>query len=156
MPVSRVLLILAACALLSGCLPVPLYYREGAAVAQIDAAETRCRVAALREVPEARRTRYIPPTYSYPTTCNAAGVCRTTPILISPGRWETYDANEGLRAETAKLCMAEKGYARIRLKPCAPAVIEATRLTATQVQPALTARSCIIRLNTGRYKIVTP
>jgi hypothetical protein len=150
------LLLSALCVpLLAGCFPLTLYYQEGAEVARIDRDLMQCRVEALAKVPVDRRSRYIPPLYDHRTVCNAAGACSTYRIMISPARWETYDANEGFRAEVAQQCMLNKGYARVRLPACSQSVIEATTITATQVQPPLTAGSCAIRLKSGRYQIVT-
>ena len=145
-----------AAVLLSGCLPLSVYYREGVEVSRIEQDRTACDVQALQEVPKRILTRYIPPTYSYRQRCNAAGACKTVRILLSPGRWERYDANEGLRARAAAACMAGKGYAKVKLKPCPPDVVEETAITATRVQPRLTANSCVIRIRGGKYQIVTP
>ncbi|MEO1137884.1 MAG: hypothetical protein AAFW87_00370 [Pseudomonadota bacterium] len=142
--------------LLSGCLPLSVYYREGAQVSRIDSDRSTCALFALRQVPVRKLTRYIPPTYSYKQSCNASGACTTIPVLISPGRWETYDANEGLRAKVAEQCMVEQGYQKVRIKPCPPAVIENTTIRATQVQPPLTTASCAIRIKGDKYQIVTP
>ena len=70
-----------------------------AQVARMDRDETACEVTALRQVPPDLRSRYIPPTYSPYQICNALGHCSWHQRLVSPGRWERYDANEGLRAQ---------------------------------------------------------
>ncbi|QFT93033.1 hypothetical protein FIU86_09265 [Roseovarius sp. THAF9] len=142
--------------LLAGCLPTTVYYKEGAPVSGVARDRTQCNVAALREVPVRTLTRYIPPTYSYRPVCNAAGACKTVRVLLSPGRWERYDANEGLRARVARQCMADQGYQKVSLKPCPPEVVEATVITATRVQPPLTENSCAIRIRGGKYQIVNP
>jgi len=145
-----------AAILLSGCLPLSVYYREGAEVSRIERDQTACDVQALSEVPKRILTRYIPPTYSYRQSCNAAGACKTVRILLSPGRYEQYDANEGLRARAAAQCMADKGYQKVSVKPCPGDVIEETVITSTRVQPRLTKDSCAIRIRGGKYQIVTP
>ena len=156
MDVFRVLFFCGLAATLSGCLPLSVYYREGAEVGGIARDRTACDVAALREVPVRKLTRYIPPTYSYRKSCNATGACTTILILVSPGRWESYDANEGLRARVAVQCMADKGYAKVKLKPCPSDVVADTTITATRVQPPLTSQSCAIKIRAGKYQIVTP
>lgn len=156
MKLYTVLAFTGAALMMSGCLPTTVYYREGAPVSGIERDRTACDVAALREVPVRTLTRYIPPTYSYRQVCNGAGNCRTVRVLLSPGRWESYDANEGLRARVAKQCMADQGYQKVSLKPCPPEVVEATVITATRVQPELTENSCAIRIKGGKYQIVNP
>ncbi|WP_397542086.1 hypothetical protein [Roseovarius salis] len=147
---------LLAALLLGGCFPVSLYYREGAPVARVEADETACEVAALDRVPRDMRQRYIPPVYDYETICTPAAACRTYRTVITPGRWESYDANEELRARVARQCMARKGYERVRLPACSAETIKATRKSASHVQPPITGESCIIRFRSGRYRIVTP
>ncbi|MEM7075987.1 MAG: hypothetical protein AAGA28_17540 [Pseudomonadota bacterium] len=141
---------------LSGCTPVSVYYQEGAEVSRIDSALTQCRVTALELVPVNERRRYIPPTYTYRNYCSAPGACYTRRILINPGYWETYDANEGLRAEATQTCMSGSGFGRVSLPQCSPEVVERTTITRTRVQPPITDKSCIIRIRGGSYQIVTP
>ncbi|WP_420555878.1 hypothetical protein [Roseovarius sp.] len=152
----RVALFACVALLLAGCLPTTVYYKEGAPVSGVARDHTQCDVDALRQVPVRTLTRYIPPTYSYRQVCNGAGACRTVRVILSPGRWERYDANEGLRARVARQCMADQGYEKVSLKPCPPEVVEATVITATRVQPPLTEKSCAIRIKGGKYQIVNP
>lgn len=152
----RALAMLFGLPFLAACFPLSLYYQEGTPVARIDADQTNCEIDALQKVPVDLRRRFISPIYDYKTICNAAGACSTYRVLISPGRWESYDANEALRAKVARQCMHAKGYERVQLPACSPAVIEATTITATRVQPPITNKSCAIRLKSGRYQIVTP
>ncbi|MGK7652972.1 hypothetical protein ACSQ76_11330 [Roseovarius sp. B08] len=156
MNLYRVPFLICVVLTLSGCLPTNVYYREGAPVSGVERDRTQCDVAALRQVPVRTLTRFIPPTYSYRPICNGAGKCRTVRVLLSPGRWESYDANEGLRARVARQCMADQGYQKVSLKPCPPEVVEATVITATRVQPPLTENSCAIRIKGGKYQIVNP
>ena len=152
----RILFFAGVSVVLTGCFPLSVYYREGAEVSRIERDETACQVSALKQVPVRKLTRYIPPSYSYKKSCNSSGVCHTIPVLISPGRWETYDANEGVRAKVAGQCMVDRGYQKVRVKPCAPDVVEATTITATRIQPPLTGQSCAIRIKGNKYQIVTP
>lgn len=156
MTLYRVPFLICLVLTLAGCLPTNVYYREGAPVSGVERDRTQCDVNALREVPVRTLTRYIPPTYSYRQICNGTGACRTIRVVVSPGRWERYDANEGLRARVAKQCMADQGYQKVSLKPCPPEVVEATVITATRVQPPLTENSCAIRIKGGKYQIVNP
>jgi len=139
---------------LPGCAPLPVYHREGAPVAQVARDEAACKAAALAEAPVEIRRRYIPPVYDYRTTCLPAG-CSTYRVLIAPGHYDSYDANEGRRATAAKQCMADKGYARIRLPACDPNQVAAAPDTGG-VQPPITEGSCVIRPETGAPRIVTP
>jgi len=139
---------------LSGCAPLPVYYREGAPVAQVARDEAACRAAALAEAPVEIRRRYIPPVYDYRTTCLPAG-CSTYRVLIAPRHYDSYDANEGRRATAARQCMADRGYARISLPACDPDQAAAAA-EAGDVQPPLTESSCVIRRETGAPRIVTP
>jgi len=147
---------LAAALAVSGCLSVPLYYRPGAEVARIDRDETDCRVVAQRRVPPDIRTRYIDPTFDHRTVCSSAGICSTYSIMLSPGRWKSFDANEGLRARVTEQCMADRGYARISLPTCPRDLAAGAEKTPTRVQPPVTPESCVVRFSSGRYRIVTP
>ncbi|WP_317054551.1 hypothetical protein [Roseovarius rhodophyticola] len=133
-----------------------LYYKEGVEVTRVDSDLARCGVFALREVPKDIRRRYIPPVYDYRRYCSGSGNCTIQRVLIRPGRWESYDANEELRSTVQAQCMADRGYAKVRLKACSPSVIEQTRITSTRVLPPLTANSCAIRIKGDKYQIVTP
>ena len=150
------LILLASAVFLAGCFPLSLYYKEGVEVSRIDSDLARCGVFALREVPRDIRRRYIPPVYDYRRYCNSLGQCTTRRVLIHPGRWESYDANEGLRSTVQTQCMADRGYAKVRVKACSPSVIEQTQITSTRVLPPLAPNSCAIRIKGGKYQIVTP
>ncbi len=142
---------------LAACAPLTVYYKQGASVAAMEQTLNDCKISALRKVPPRILTRYIPPTKAPYTHCDAAGNCYTFYRIISPGRYERYDANEGLRLKTERLCMAGAGYEKVSIKECDPARIENARpLTATRTFPPLTEASCAIRLKSGRWKIVTP
>ena len=141
---------------LAGCTPLSLFYKEGAPVQRLNADLGACKQQGLREVPVDQDTRYIPGQEAPRTICDAAGVCHTVWVQITPDRIETYDANEGLRADYVEACMARRGYQPVRLPACSDAVVNATRLSPTKVLPPLSSNSCAIRLKTGQYQIVTP
>ena len=147
---------LLAAVFAASCTPLKIYYQEGETVARLDRDELACETAALRQVPADIRTRYIPPTYAPYQVCSPAGYCRTYDRIISPGRYERYDANRGLRARVTEQCMADKGYIRASIKRCDPETTRTTELSVTQVMPPLSAQSCAIRFKTGRWQIVTP
>ncbi len=146
----------SACLLAAACAPLQLYYKEGETVARMDRDETGCEVTALRQVPADIRTRYIPPQYQHYKVCHGAGYCHWQRRMISPGRYESYDANLPLRTSVTEQCMADKGYVRTSIKRCDAATIEATALHATTVLPPISENSCAIRLKSGRWQIVTP
>lgn len=143
-------------ALLAGCAPLSLYYKQGAPVQRLNAELGACTQEGLREIPVDTDTRFIPGQQTPQTFCDAAGQCQTIWVKITPDRVETYDANEGLREDYVQACMARRGYAPVRLPACSDAVVRATPLAPTRVLPPLSAESCAIRLKTGQYQIVTP
>ena len=141
-------------ALLGACAPPTIYHKTGTAPAQVEAARTRCDVAALRAVPRDIRTRYIPATYLPSRRCTAHGRCFTHYLRVSPARHERYDANAALRARAADQCMIEAGFAPVRLPACDPATIAAPPEGAPQ--PGLGETSCARRTGPGEWRIVTP
>ena len=148
--------LITAAAVLSACAPLHIYYKQGQTVARMDRDETDCEITALRQVPPDIRTRYIPPTYTTYPVCIANGHCYWRKRLVSPGRYEKYDANISLRTKVTEQCMADKGYVKTSIKRCDAQTTRATPLRATQVLPPVTANSCAIRLKSGRWQIVTP
>ncbi len=142
--------------ILVGCTPLSLFYKEGAPVQRMNSDLADCKLRALRDVPVDQDTRYIPGQEAPRVICDAAGVCQTIWVQITPDTIETYDANEEVRKEYVGACMAKSGYAPVRLPACQDAVVKATTLKATKVLPPLSANSCAIRLKTGQYQIVTP
>lgn len=150
-------LLVTALTALAACAPLTVYYKQGASVVAMEQTLNQCEVEALRKVPPRILTRYIPPVTAPYTHCDANGNCYTSRRTITPGRFERYDADEGLRERTARLCMAGAGYEKVSIKECDPDQITAARpLSATQTFPPLTEASCAIRLTSGRWKIVTP
>lgn len=141
---------------LAACAPLELFYKEGETVSQMARDELACETTALRQVPADIRTRYIPPTYQPYKICNGYGHCYWHQRLLSPGRYETYDANAPLRTRATQQCMGEKGYVPTKIKRCDSATTRTTALRATQVLPPLSSNSCAIRLKSGRWQIVTP
>jgi len=141
---------------LAACAPLSLYYKEDVPVARLDSDLTACRVTARSQVPADMRSRYIPPVYSHRRICNASGSCTYLPILLSPGRYETYDANEGLRRDVVGTCMAGKGYAKVSIPPCDTATARSAPKQATRTLPRLTPQSCAVRFSSGRWRIVSP
>ena len=149
-------LLLVASLVLTGCAPLDLYYRAGAPLAEQQADLTACRIQALRDVPKDIRRRYIPPVYDLRPICDGAGNCWTRRVLISPGSFEQYDANEDLRDAATAQCMAREGYEKRRIPRCDAATTDATPPAPTRVLPPLTSESCAIRLPSGQWQIVTP
>lgn len=141
---------------LAACAPPALYYKPGAAPAQIETNLTSCQVSALNQVPRDIRTRYIPAQYAPYRYCNSHGRCYTRHRLISPARTESYDANEGLRARVTEQCMAQAGYRPVSLPKCDPDKVRASQVAADAPQPRLEGTSCTFRLPTGEWRIVTP
>ena len=141
---------------LAGCGPLPLYYKEGEQVGQIDATLTQCRVESLGKVPVAERRRYVPPVYANRTFRAEDGTHYTRRVLVQRGGFETYDANEDLREEVTDQCMATNGFQQVSIPTCSAGITRATTIRATEVLPTLTADSCAIRIRGGKFQIVTP
>ncbi len=146
----------AALIAMTACAPLQTFYKEGETVARLDRTLTTCKVNALAQVPTDIRRRYVPPTYAPYRICRGHGHCYWHHRILSPGRYEEYDANLSLRRTVTGQCMADKGFMRASIPPCDAEVTRNTDLKATQVMPPLTAKSCAIRLKSGRYQIVTP
>jgi len=141
---------------LSACLPLNLYYKEGTPVDRLNRDEANCSLEAAKAVPIDNRTRYIPGHEVPRTTCDAAGNCHTYWVQITPDRIETYDANEDARATYSEQCMIAKGYERVRLPACSSDVVESTQLARTRVLPPIGSNSCAIRLKGGGWQVVNP
>lgn len=141
---------------LAGCTPLSLFYKEGTPVQRLNSDLADCKLRALRDVPVDQDTRFIPGDKAPKSICDAAGVCHTVWVQITPDKVETFDANEGAREDYVEACMAKSGYAPVRLPACNDAIRQSTPLAATKVLPPLSAESCAIRLKTGQYQIVTP
>ncbi|MEM8776540.1 MAG: hypothetical protein AAGF53_16010 [Pseudomonadota bacterium] len=154
--INKVLLFPLAAAVLTSCAPLSVYYQEGAEVSRIDATLLDCRTSALAKVPEKLRKRYIPPVYTTRSYCYASGKCYYQRILLSPGYFETYDANQGLRSQVTDQCMFDEGFEIVEIPQCNLEVTQQTTIRATQVQPKLQDNSCSIRVEGGRYQIVNP
>ena len=145
---------LVAFTLLTACAPLQIFYKEGETVAKLSDDLTRCEVSALTQVPPDIRTRYIPPQYAPYQICNGTS-CTWHQRLISPGRFEQYDAHISLRNSVSDQCMVNRGYVKTKIKLCDTETIRATPIRATQVLPPITAKSCAIRIKSNRWQIVS-
>ncbi len=152
----RARLSLLALACLAACSPPSLYHKPGGNVGALDRDLTACRAAAAREVPQAIRTRTIAPDTMLRPVCLPNGHCYWDSVTLRPAQIETYDANTDLRAEVIRLCMADKGYALIDLPACGPSAAERPAIRPDSPLPALSDRSCALRTNAGRWRVVTP
>ena len=149
--------LLAAFAVVSACAPLRTYYKEGEQVAQLQTDQTRCEVAALKEVPVNNQIRYTPERYiPERQICNRDGKC-----VIDGGYWTggesyTVDVNEDLRIRVTDQCMATQGYAKVEIPRCEGNVSQSMTPARTVVLPPLTTESCAIKNNDGSWRIVTP
>ncbi|MEL7013593.1 MAG: hypothetical protein AAFO72_09965 [Pseudomonadota bacterium] len=148
--------LLSAALCVAACAPISVYHREGMETARVSSDLLACEVDALNQVPVNQRQRFIPPEYTYRSFCYTNGHCVSRRVLIRPGYFETYDANVGLRADVKASCMTRKGFSRVSLPQCSRDVINNTVISGNTIQPALTETSCIIRLKSGGYQIVSP
>lgn len=143
------LLVSAAFGLLTGCVPVEVYHKEGGSLARLQSDETACQVQALRQVPVNTITRITPLRTLPQQVCDRRGHCHVVYVEFG-GEIESYDANMPLRQKVEAQCMAEKGYRQVELPLCqdSPATLPGT-------MPALSGQSCAVRTKTG-YRAQTP
>ena len=141
---------------LAGCATPELFYREGVTIDRLDRDLTACRVSALRDVPPAIETRYTPPDTILQPVCHPGGACVWTRIVLRPSQYERIDTNAALREDVTRLCMADKGYARISLPSCSSDVAGRTTLRSDSPQPPLGPGSCAVRTEAGNWRMVTP
>lgn len=147
---------LVALTALAACTPPPLWHKPGIAPAQVHADLTACRVAALSQVPQRIRSYYKPADYIIRPVCTATGHCYMQRILLRPAQYERYDANAGLRDDLAQACMADKGYAQLRLPACQSPQEQKITVNTAAPMPPLSDQSCAVRLPSGDWRIVTP
>lgn len=142
---------------LSACVPLSFYHKEGVSFQTAKDAETECKVAAARDVPQRPVTWIVHrPPQPPRTVCDAAGKCVTEPGILFPPEFITEDANEGLRREAAALCMRKRGFTRVSLAACDPKETRAVVLSSAGPMPRLTKGTCAIRLKGGGVQIIAP
>lgn len=141
---------------LTACTPPQIFYKQGVTVARLDTDMAECRVHASRTVPVRLQQQYIPPVYDYRPICHGTGSCSYIRVLISPGRFQQYDANEGLRNDVADQCMIGRRYEKISLPACPGDVAANLRLPSNRPLPPISSTTCAVRTNTGRWQVVTP
>lgn len=140
---------------LSGCVPLSIYYREGVSVTRAERDTLACEVKALKDAPVANQIRVTPPRWvPGRRSCNSAGQCTVYPGYYLPGRTYTVDANAGLRKRVEVQCMATKGYAPVDIPACPDRIVRAAPPGVTATLPALTPQSCVIKNTNGTYQIV--
>ena len=141
---------------LSGCLPLSIYHREGVSVTRMQSDTTECEVAALRDVPASNQIRRGPPRFvPGRRICDASGACKTRPGFYVPGEIYTVDVNKGLRERVELQCMAARGYAPVTLPACSAGTVRAAPAGITRTLPRLTPGSCVIRNKGGSWQIVS-
>lgn len=150
------LLFMAMTTVLAGCLPLSIYYREGAQVSLMQRETLACEVRALRDAPVANQIRRTPPRF-VPSRriCDGAGNCTTRPGYYVPGEVYTVDVNAGLRQRIEAQCMADKGFVPAKIPACPPGAAKAAVPARTAVLPRLSENSCVIRNQDGSFQIVT-
>ncbi|TMM54526.1 hypothetical protein [Sulfitobacter sabulilitoris] len=150
------MLFLALVLVAGGCAPLSIYHREGVRVAQMQADTTTCQVQALRDVPVANSLRRGPPRYvPGGRVCRSDGTCYSRGGFYLPGEIYTVDVNLPLRRRVEAQCMAARGYAPVTVPPCPGGVSRRVPPGQTEVLPALTPRSCVVRQQGGGWRIVT-
>ena len=141
---------------LAACGSLSTYYKPGASVEVLNRQTLTCETTALREVPPSTQIRRTPPQLIRgKQTCNANGVCFTTPDRYLPGEIITYDPNDGLRRRVEQQCMADAGFTPVSIPSCPDAVARAASGEPTKILPNLNENSCVIRRKDGTFQIVT-
>jgi putative hemolysin len=119
------LLGLAACQTQSGF----VVYKPGMSEAQTQLAVDQCRIASLREIPQAMSTELSGGVYNPGSTyCSTVGTtvtCNQVGGVNIPPRATTYDANAELRGRYINRCLQAKGYQLISAPRCASAAAAA-------------------------------
>lgn len=100
-----------------------IVFKPGVSLADSVAASDQCRIASLREIPQAMATQvsggYYNPgtvqcnTIGYSTFCNRVGSVNVPPSST------TYDANQDLRDRYITRCLQAKGFSVTPSRPCA-------------------------------------
>lgn len=151
----RLILPLAALALVAGCGPLSTWYKPDTPVRAVEDAALQCRVDATRDVPASLRTRMTPPQVITRRECDKEGRCRRVRDII-PGQIETYDANDDLREQVYTRCMTRSGHARVNIPLCPVELRRATPQARTVVFPRLQENACVIRNSDHSWQIVNP
>jgi hypothetical protein len=131
--------ILATVAVVAGCQtgPMPSAFKPGSTFSQRQFDYDQCKIASLKEIPQAMATQINPGVHTPGTvTCNTIGsstYCNEMGGLNIPATASTYDVNEGLRGRYISSCMMRKGYSIIVRPACASA--EARQKAAITPQP---------------------
>ncbi len=148
-------LLVLAPVLISACAPYSGYYRDGQSVARLNADQTGCEVLAVNSVPPDKRVRTTPlRVVPGETVCNSEQVCVTSAPQVFGGEIYTVDANAGLRNRVAAQCMIDKGYRKVSVPACTPAVAKEAVARAPQVLPPLTGNVCAARSPDQGYVFV--
>ena len=131
---------LVAVLLLAGCQtgPVPAAFKPGTDASQRQADYDQCKIASLREIPQAMATQVSGGIYTPGSVqCRTIGTitsCSQSGGVNIPPTATTYDANHGLRDRFINRCMMQKGYSILSRPACSS---ESERLkAATTPQPA--------------------
>ncbi|WP_120501168.1 hypothetical protein [Roseovarius sp. EL26] len=147
--------ILTSVMILASCAPPNIFYKQGSTAISTDRDRGACEQQAMRDVPPQIHTRYIPPVYSYRPVCNGTH-CYNRQILVSPGRWEQYDAAASLRAKAVDQCMASNGYSQISLPRCEEDITRGRKIPINTPMPTITEQSCAVKAKSGQWRIITP
>ncbi len=149
-------LILAA-TVLSACVPYRGFYKDGAAVAQLNADLTECQVQGVNRVPANTQIRSTPVTVTpVRRICNSAGTaCRIVGGDVLGGETYSYDANAGLRNRVITQCMAARGYRAVEIPMCPQSARDTVLARAPKTLPPLGPNTCAVRGADGYLFAVT-
>lgn len=139
--------------LLGACAPLSLYYKPGVEVTRLQTDTTSCQVLAAQEVPPNNQIRQTAPGfYPGPGFCNGYGNCWYGDPFWMESSVYTVDVNTGLRNRFTDQCMADKGYAPVRIPLCPLGVVPPPGQTTRM--PTLTPSSCAVRNQDGTFQIL--
>lgn len=109
---------------LSGCVaePYTVAWRTGATAAQASDAQTDCMVEGANRVPQSIAS-YTTPVYRTPSNIQCTSYGYTTSCYdyggqVYGGDTRIYDANEELRGQVVRQCLARKGYSVVTFPAC--------------------------------------
>lgn len=137
-------------------------YRQGATVAEADAATFDCRIAAAKEVPAATQVRSTPawntPTYTNcQTSRNGQTNCVTSGGYQMGGDVYSFDRNAALRAEYFRRCLADRGFAIYQLPGCSrDAVTPTLRQQLAGVQRSPATGACVVQVTAAGANLLLP
>lgn len=137
---NRALTLIAAPALLSGCLSYTPMYKVGATVQESNVARAQCNTYAAQTVPPMIIEDWWP--------------VRDGQGRVIGHRYEVFDANEGRRNATVRSCLEQQGFERVSIPMCKTEQIDGRSFRPLTVSPPITPGICAIRQTDGSRVLI--